>query len=130
MIIDGIDISPLLKAHKKFEAFRKHLGTEQEKAGAIQAFEYTYEQAWKAMKRLLETRGIIVQSPRETFREAAINEMIEHPDVWFDFIKVRNITVHTYDEEEIAEVLSFLEVFSQELRYFLRQVGAISVSAV
>lgn len=124
MIIDSIDISPLLKAQKKFELFRKHLGTEQEKAGAIQAFEYTYEQGWKTMKRLLEKRGVIVQSPRETFREAAINGFIEDPTPWFDFIKIRNITVHTYDEEEIATVLSCLETFSQALSAFLKKIGA------
>lgn len=75
------------------------------------------------MKRLLETRGVIVQSPRETFREAAINWFIEDPTPWFNFIKIRNITVHTYDEEEIATVLSCLEPFSQALSAFSRKIG-------
>ena len=81
MQIDDIDIAPLLKAREKFEIFRKHLDSEQEKAGAIQAFEYTYELAWKTMKRLLEAQGTIVQSPRATFREAAINWFIKDPKV-------------------------------------------------
>lgn len=38
-----IIIQPLLKAFNKFENFRHHLNSEQEKAGAIQAFEYCFE---------------------------------------------------------------------------------------
>jgi hypothetical protein len=33
-----ISLAALLKAQKKFELFSAHLSTEQEKAGAIQAF--------------------------------------------------------------------------------------------
>lgn len=42
MIIDDIEISSLLKALNKFEKFRLNMHIEQEKAGAIQAFEYSY----------------------------------------------------------------------------------------
>ena len=42
-LIAGLDISSLLKSRKKFEEFRKHLDTEQNKAGSIQAFEFCYE---------------------------------------------------------------------------------------
>ncbi|WP_342267815.1 nucleotidyltransferase substrate binding protein [Candidatus Tisiphia endosymbiont of Empis tessellata] len=56
-LIDNIDISNLLKARSNFEDFRLNLDTEQNKAGAIQAFEYCYELTWKTMKRLLEVQG-------------------------------------------------------------------------
>ncbi|HLD84423.1 MAG TPA: hypothetical protein VI844_01475 [Coxiellaceae bacterium] len=46
IIFDDIDAGPLLRAQKKFELFRKNLNSEQEKAGAIQAFEYCYELSW------------------------------------------------------------------------------------
>ncbi len=42
-IIDDIRIDPLLKAFQKFERFRRHDRSEQEKAGTIQAFEYSFE---------------------------------------------------------------------------------------
>jgi hypothetical protein len=54
ILIDGVNIEPLLKAVKKFELFRQNLDTEQEQAGAIQAFEYCFELSWKIMKRLLK----------------------------------------------------------------------------
>jgi nucleotidyltransferase substrate binding protein (TIGR01987 family) len=124
-VIDTINIDSLLKAYKKFEEFRKHLGTEQEQAGAIQAFEYCYELAWKTMKRLLATRGKMINSPRETFREAALEGMITDPEIWFDFMKARNLTIHTYDENNAQEVIAVFDVFSRELQAFLRTSGAL-----
>jgi nucleotidyltransferase substrate binding protein (TIGR01987 family) len=99
------------------------LSTEQEKAGAIQAFEYTYELTWKTMRRLLQERGITIQSPRSTFREAGLEGLINNPETWMEFIKIRNITVHTYDEEEVQMVLSCLNDFSNELGLFLKNIG-------
>ena len=52
MFIDGVNVSPLLKAFSKFESFRINQHTEQEKTGTIQAFEYCFELIWKIMKRL------------------------------------------------------------------------------
>ena len=61
LLIGTINVLPLLKAFKKFEMFRLHDKTEQEKAGIILAFEYCFELSWKLMKRLLEEMPI----PRE-----------------------------------------------------------------
>src|SRR3990172_10092949 len=123
MIIDTINIEPLLKAFKKFELFRQNLDTEQEQAGAIQAFEYCFELSWKMMKRLLEVRGKIGNSPREVFRMAALEGFIKNPEIWFDFIKKRNLTVHTYEEKEAQEVINVLPNFSQEINSFLKNIG-------
>jgi nucleotidyltransferase substrate binding protein (TIGR01987 family) len=123
MIIENVNIHPLLKAFKKFENFRKNLGTEQEKAGAIQAFEYCFELCWRIMKKLLEARGRIANSPKETFRMAALEGFISDPEKWFDFLKKRNLTVHTYEEKEANEVLSVFENFSMEIQFFLKEIG-------
>ncbi len=124
MIIDNVDITPLLKAFKKFESFRQNLNTEQEQAGAIQAFEYCYELSWKYMRKLLAVRGKIVNSPRETFRMAALEGFITDPEIWFDFIEKRNLTVHTYQEENALKVVNTLPTFSAELQKFLKKIGA------
>ncbi len=120
MLIEDIDISALLKAFKKFEKFRVNDKTEQEKAGTSQAFEYCFELVWKTMKRLLEKRGRIANSPRETFRMAALEGFISDPEIWFNFLKNRNLTTHTYQEEEVAKVLSVCSLFSQEIKGFLK----------
>ncbi len=124
MWIEETNIEPLLKAFGKFEKFRMHSTTEQEKAGTIQAFEYCFELSWKIMKRLLEKRGKVANSPRETFRMAALEGFIADPEIWFDFIKKRNLTVHTYHENEAEEVIAICPVFSDEIRNFLKNIGA------
>lgn len=126
MWIEETNIEPLLKAFGKFEKFRMHNTTEQEKAGIIQAFEYCFELSWKIMKRLLEKRGKIANSPRETFRMAALEGFISDPEIWFDFIKKRNLTVHTYQESEAEEVIAICSIFSDEMKAFLKNIGAPS----
>jgi nucleotidyltransferase substrate binding protein (TIGR01987 family) len=125
MEIDPIITSPLLKAFGKFEQFRVNLNTEQEQAGAIWAFKCCFELTWKIMKRLLQERGKIVNSPRETFRMAALEDFILDPEIWFAFLVKRNLTVHTYEEQEAKEVLSIFPLFSREVHLFLTHIKAL-----
>ena len=115
-------INPLLKARDIFESFRKNLNTDQEKAGAVQAFEFCYELTWKTMKRILNFRRIEVSTPRDTFREAALAHLIKNPEVWFDFIRKRNLTIHTYDEKNLEAVGAIFDRFSHELPKFIENV--------
>lgn len=122
-VIEGLDFTSLLKARTKFEQFRRNLVTDQDKAGSIQSFEYTYELAWKMMRKLLIVRGKEFNSPREVFRAAALEGFIKDPELWFIFLKARNITVHTYDEVDADAVIAVFEDFSRELAAFLMHVG-------
>lgn len=124
MTIDNINIESLLKAFNKFEEFRQNLDTEQEQAGAIQAFEYCFELVWKTMKRLLDARGKSANSPREVFRMAGLEGFIKDPEIWFNFLKKRNMTVHTYEEEEAREVISVFSDFSLEIHTFTKNIDA------
>lgn len=123
IIIDNVNIEPLVKAFDKFEKFRINDKTEQERAGIIQAFEYCFELSWKTMKRLLEERGRIANSPREAFRMAALEGFITDPEIWFDFLKKRNMTVHTYNQEDADEVIAVCPAFSLEVALFLNNIG-------
>ena len=99
------------------------LETEQEKAGAIQAFEYCFELSWKIMKRLLQVRGRIANSPKETFRMAALENFIDDPELWYDFLEMRNLTVHTYQEAQADKVIQILPEFSKAIQCFLKSIG-------
>lgn len=123
---DGIYYDNLIKAAGQFESFRQDMKTERDKAGAVQAFEYSYELAWKTMKRVLETKGVETQSPKDTFREAALNKLIASPEPWFIFQLKRNLTVHTYRMETLNEVLSIFDEFSAELSGFIKRLEAMS----
>ena len=128
MWIENVNISPLLKAFKKFESFRVNQNTEQEKAGIVQAFEYCFELSWKMMKRILSERGIDdVYSPREVFRQAIAEGLIDDEEIWFDFLRKRNATSHTYEEFNMEEVLKICPLFSSEVSKFLKQIGVSDV---
>lgn len=123
MIIENINIQPLLKAFKKFETFRLNISTEQEQAGAIQAFEFCFELTWKIMKKFLELRGLTANSPKETFRIAALEQLIPDPEIWFEFLKKRNLSMHAYQEEAVATILKILPMFSKEIKIFLKNIS-------
>lgn len=115
MIINNIDIDPLLKAQTFLNNALIEAKSELEKAGAIQAFEFCYELAWKTMKRLLAFRGVEAASPREVFRLAAQEKLIDDPETWFEFIVKRNLTVHIYNRKVADDMFHFLPQFAKEL---------------
>jgi nucleotidyltransferase substrate binding protein (TIGR01987 family) len=121
--LEKIDISNLLKARDKFEKFRIDMVSDRDKAGAVQAFEYCYELTWKILKKILGQRGIDTGSPKTTFRAAALDKLIDDPELWFDFQQKRNLTTHTYDEENMEAVLSCFDAFSKELSKLIERLG-------
>lgn len=72
--------------------------------GAIKRFELCYELVWKLIKEYLADVGIICKSPRDTFREAHRNEIIEDEEIWMEMIEDRNALVHTYEMEKAREI--------------------------
>lgn len=125
MIIEGIDISNILKARDVFEKFRANTLTEQDKAGAVQAFEFCYELAWKTMKRVLANRGVETGSPKDIFRKAALEKLIDDPERWFAFQRIRNLTTHTYDANNLEAVVASFPQFAAELNIFIKKLMAL-----
>lgn len=116
---DAIDLSYILKAQKIFEEFRKDLTTDKDKVATVQAFEFCYELSWKLMKRILNRMGVEANSPKVAFREAGLNHLIDDAELWFDFQKKRNLTVHSYAEENLDLIVSIFDSFSKELNKFI-----------
>lgn len=79
-----------------------------EKMALVQSFEFTFELAWKTLKDYLEEDGFDVQSPKATLRQAFQSELIKDGEVWMEALKVRNDTVHNYDEEMMTATVDFL----------------------
>ena len=85
----------------------------------IQRFEYTYELAFKMLKRQLDqelpSREELDQlSFKEVIRVGAERGLIVVPERWFDYRDKRNITSHTYEEEKAREVYSVLSDFAAD----------------
>ncbi len=127
MIIESIDIEPLVRAFSQFKKGLKEAKSDLEKAGAIQYFEFTYELAWKTMKRILSQRGKEVHSPKNVFRDAALEKLIDDPEIWFSFQKDRNDTVHTYNIKIAEALFKDLPRFEIEMTKFLRNLEKLKV---
>lgn len=81
---------------------------------AIKRFEFTYETAWKALKRFLDYLGFDRSSPRACVKEAFAQGTIENELIWLDMIESRNLTSHIYDESEAKDILEKLKEFAEE----------------
>ncbi len=119
-ILESINITSLIKAYDAFKKGFSDAKNELERDGAIQRFEFTFELSWKTMKRILSFKGIELSSPRDVFREAAKLHLIDDPVIWFDFLKKRNLTVHTYNQDCADEIFESLFSFEKEIDKFIK----------
>lgn len=83
---------------------------------AIQRFEFTFDLCWKTIKSYLETQGIRCASPKECFREAFQQGLIQYETLWLEMIERRNETVHTYNVEMADAVYIRLQEFVKTFR--------------
>jgi nucleotidyltransferase substrate binding protein (TIGR01987 family) len=95
--------------------------------GVIQRFEFTYELSWKMLKRYLEEYGL--ERPdrlnnRDLFRVGYEQELIDDPEKWFLYLRMRNLTSHVYDEAKAMEVFQAAKRFLPDVQYFLERLKA------
>lgn len=122
IIESNINIAPLLSAFDQFHEALKVAKSDLEKAGAIQYFEFTFELAWKTLRRILKGRGKDLNSPKPVLREAALEGFIEDPEIWFQFTEDRNETVHTYNKSVANAIFKDLPLFDQEVSKLLQKL--------
>lgn len=78
---------------------------ELEKQGLIQAFEYTFELAWNALKDYFEVQGETnIHGSRDALRLAFKRGLIEDGETWMDMVKSRTLTSHTYNEDVAEQI--------------------------
>ena len=106
-----INFSPLKKAVSSLEDILQQKMDEYRRDGAIQRFEYTFEMSWKMMQRVLKELGVEAGSPKQVFRAALKANIIDDIEAWFRFLEMRNLTVHTYNEEQAQEVFKAAQAF-------------------
>lgn len=112
-------MSTVLRWQKRFSNFERAYNKfasilaidkmgEIEQMALIQAFEFTFELAWKTLKDYLEENGFIVNSPREVLRQAFQSGYIQNGDVWMTALKKRNETSHLYNDGVLEETARFI----------------------
>lgn len=95
-------------------------------AGVIQNFEFTYEIAWKYIKRWLEANigSTVVDgvSRRQLFRLAIENHLIDDVDIWMDYHISRNRTFHTYNLDTAEEVYKTAIEFLKDVKILYKRL--------
>jgi len=119
---NNINIEVLKKADSVLEKFMKNDKTEQEQAGIIQSFEYCYELSWKIMKKVLNSEGLEVSTPKQVIREAGNAKIIDDVKLWIEFVNKRNLTVHTYNELVLKEIMEIMPKFKNELSKLIKEL--------
>lgn len=67
---------------------------------AIKRFEFCFDLSWKTIKAWLEQeKGIGCRSPKDCFRQAFQQKLIDYDDFWLRMTDWRNQAVHTYSEK-------------------------------
>lgn len=125
VITGGIIITPLIKAKQAFAIALSAPKTDLNRDASIHRFEFTFELAWKAMKRVLRYKGLQANSPRDVIRDAASEGLILDPVLWFGFLENRNRTVHTYNEAIADEIYADLPSFNRALEQLLVKLQSL-----
>lgn len=90
------------------------------RTGIIGQFNLTFELAWKALQEIMRIHGVeeaSTGSPREILQLGYKMGFINDSEVWLLMLKKRNTSVHTYNEDEVDEMImlirdSFIPAFT------------------
>ena len=72
--------------------------------GAIQRFEFTFETAWKALRKFLLVEGQECATPRDCIKKAFQAGYLTEEQIWLNMLKDRNASSHLYDEAEAKRI--------------------------
>lgn len=79
-----------------------------EMTGMVGLFEVCFEQAWKAMKEILENNGFTegkTGSPKMILKTAYQAGMIQNEEVWLEALISRNNVRHSYNEMIALDII-------------------------
>jgi len=76
--------------------------SDRDRAGVIQAFEFTFEAMWKLSKRTAEREGLPAESPRRALIAGYRLGLITDEGLWLSMLTDRDLTSHTY-HHDVAE---------------------------
>ncbi len=91
----------------------------------VKRFEFTFEMSWKVIKRYLDFTGIGCVSPRSCYKEAFAQGIITEEGIWLDMIEMRDLSGHTYNEEEIKEIIDKLDGYKEAFTKLKQTIAAL-----
>src|SRR4051812_30980320 len=103
-------------------------GSEIHRAGVIQAFEFTFEQCWKAIQKKAGLEGLSLASPKKSIEWAMTNAWISttKENTWLEMMSDRNLTNHTYRDQTAQEVATrVLDTYVAEFTLILGKMKKV-----
>jgi nucleotidyltransferase substrate binding protein (TIGR01987 family) len=120
----------LLNAQQTLERFIDlPITNDRDRAGIIQAFEYTFELAWKTLQKYSQENGIQVNGPKMSLKEGLKFRFISlnDEDKWLQMLEDRNLTSHAYKEDVAKAVVNrIIGEHSTTLRSLCNKLRSIS----
>ena len=108
------------------DALRAPAGNDVLKAGCIQYFEFTFELAWKTVKRTAEDEGLAeCNSPKAALKAAFSNGWVQEEEVWLDMLSARNKMSHTYSAADALQVFDKLSAYASALQELAEQLTRV-----
>ena len=96
--------------------------------GLVALYGICFEQAWKAMKEILEDQGYLEESlgsPRKVLQVAYKAKMINDEELWVNALMARNNVAHAYNEaialDIIKEARATYVIMFEELKFNLEK---------
>ena len=123
-----MDLTSLKKALSSFQKDMARCGREPQdeevRDSVIQRFETSYELCWKMLsKELQQWTPSPSQTPSLDFkslmREVSRFGLIDDPEAWFEYRRMRTITSHTYDEATAEKVAGSAKSFLKDAKSLL-----------
>ena len=115
-------IESLGKANQRLKEATKLEPTRIHKDATIQRFEFTFELAWKTIQEYVRDQGFDCKSPKNCIREGARLEIVQDPESWFEYLKFRNLIVHTYNEKIADRIYQEAVKFPGEVDKLLKKI--------
>lgn len=117
-------VAPLQRAVVALKAALSAPDDEFVRDSIVKRFEFTYEIAWKLMRRHLAWAALEAppETRRDLFRASARAGLIEDPEAWFVFHEARNLTSHTYNEAHATRVIATARQFLPAAQFLLTEL--------
>ncbi len=118
-----LNLDPLEKAVNSLRDALAQVKNPYTRDATIQRFEYTFELAWKALRRYLATEAAVdAFNLKEIFRQAGRQGIIADVEAWFAYLKGRNLTSHTYNEKTAEETYQIAATFLPDAQALLDEL--------
>lgn len=132
LILGDIDIQSLISMQKALTGILGEVGDKKGEVyrtyqmAAVQAFEVSYEASWKICQKILKKYALNFHYSKDVFRESAKIGLLNDPELWFEFLEIRNETTHTYDSDILTEIFAIIPKFLVELESLIENLKSFS----